>query len=311
MMQLENIEYTDYPKIFKHKFIPYNSVDFNLLNKWKCDRLEFILFHDEKIKIGLIGGVKESSLLVPFSAPFSFFDFTCNDTRTEYLIKAISALNEYLYNNAFIKVKFTLPPYFYSENLISKTIFAFCQNNYYMMVDDNHFFRTKDYIKYQNNTIRKGVRYNLKVATRSEFLFKKADNILEKEVAYNIIKENKEVKNRPLRLTFEQLLNMERMICVDYFLVYLKDQPVASSIVYIYSSRIVQIIYWGDLSGFNGYYPMNFIAMNIFRYYTERGFEIIDLGNSSENSEPNFGLSNFKEIIGCTTTNKFTFIKTL
>lgn len=308
-MPLQRIEYKDYAEIFNNTFIPYNTVAFNLINIKKCDRLDFLLFQEDKILIGLIGGVKENILLVPFSAPFSFFNFNDGNVRTEYIIKAISELDGYLIYNKFFKVQFTLPPYFYNEQLISKTIFSFYLNNYSLRVDDNHFFIRKDYIKYENNTIGKGIRYNLKIAHNNGLLFKKAGNIDEKRLVYDIIKQNKETKNRQLSMTFEEILDMERLVKVDYLLVFFEGQAICSSIVYIYFSGIVQVIHWGDLPGFKNYYPMNFLAMNLFRLYTEDGFEFIDLGSSSKNSVPNYGLSNFKESIGCSTTLKFTFTK--
>jgi hypothetical protein len=310
-MKIEEIDSSEYAKTFIDSYIPYNSVTFNLLNIKKCDRLEFLLFQEGKIKIGLIGGVKDNSLLVPYSAPFSIFSFNHNDPRTEHIITTISLLDEYLINNKFNKVQITLPPSFYHQNLISNIIFSFWQSNYSLILDDNHFFHTKDYIKYENNTIRKGVRYNIKVATKYGLIFKRASTNEECAICYQVIKKNKTIRNHPLRLTFEEINEMKNLINIDFFLVYYEEIPIASSIVYNYTFSLAHIIYWGDLPEYNCYYPMNFLALNIFRYYRDKKVEIIDLGNSSEKGVANFGLSNFKEIIGCTSAIKFTFFKIL
>lgn len=310
-MKIKKIDSTEYSQLFDKSYIPYNTVAFNILNSYKCDSVEFLLFQEDNVKLGLIAGIKDSGLFSPFSAPFSSFSFLDNNIRNSYILAAIKALEEYSIKNQLISIRFTLPPYFYNEHIISKLIYSFFKSGYSAIVDDNHFFYTKDFINYENGTIKKGVKYNLKVAVKSGLFFKKASSIYEYRIAFDIIKKNKESKHRPLLMTFEHLLEMKGMVDIDYFLVHCNDQPIASSIVYIYSHKIVQIIYMGDLPGFNCYYPMNYLAMNIFRFYSEGGFEVIDLGNSSKNSEPNFGLSNFKEIIGCTATIKFTFIKTL
>jgi hypothetical protein len=310
-MNIDKIDSTQYSQLFDKSYIPYNTVAFNMLNSYKCDRLEFLLFHEYSVKLGLIAGIKDSGLSSPFSAPFSSFSFLDNNIRNSYILAAIKALEEYAIKNQLISLRFTLPPYFYNEHIISKLIYSFFKSSYSVIVDDNHFFCTKDFLNYENGTIKKGVKYNLKVANKLGLFFKKSSSIYDYRIAFDIIKKNKESKDRPLLMTFEQLREMKDLVDIDYFLVYYKDQPIASSIVYIYSPRIVQIIYWGDLPSFNCCYAMNYLAMNIFRFYSEGGFEVIDLGNSSKNSEPNFGLSNFKEIIGCTATIKFTFIKTL
>lgn len=309
-MKIEEIDSSEYSKLFEKPYIPYNSVQFNVLNSHKVDELKFLLFHEGALKIGIIGGIMDKGFYSPFSAPFSGFTFQNQNVNTSSILEAVTLLDEYSATSDYRLIKLTLPPSVYNEHLISKMIFCLSRDHYSVIIDDNHHYYLKDFVHYENGTIRKGVRYNLKVAARNGLFFKKISNIEDKKTAYNVIKINKESKNRPLWMTFEQLLEMESLVEVDYYLVYHGDQAIASVVVYVYSPRIVQIIYWGDLPGFSCYYPMNFLAMNIFRVYMDGGFEIIDLGNSSENSEPNFGLSNFKERIGCTATTKFTFLKT-
>lgn len=308
-MSVEEIDSNEFSRLFEKPYIPYNSVQFNLLNSYKCDELRFLLFHDERINLGLIAGIKDKGLYSPFSAPFSSFLFQNQNANTSSILKAISLLDEYSENHNFKSVKFTLPPYFYNENIISKLIFSFSRRGYSAIVDDNHFFYTKDFIKYDNGSIKKGVRYNIKVAINAGLVFKKANSVDEYKIAFDVIERSKDCKGYPLNMTFNQIVEMQGLVDIDFFIVYHMDNPIASAIGYNYKCGIAQIIYWGDLPDFKCFYPMNFLAMNIFRFYAEKKIDIIDLGNSSKNGVPNFGLSNFKEIIGCTTTPKFTFFK--
>jgi hypothetical protein len=310
-MKIERINNIEYSEIFKDHYIIYNTAEFNLLNRSKCERIEFFFFQEDNLKIGLIGGVKDNCLLAPFSAPFSSFSFEDDSTRTELIIRAITLLEEYLNSSNINVIKFILPPLFYNRNLISKLIFSFYQSKYSIIIDQNHCFYTKNFIKYENDTIRKGVRYNLRVANKNGLAFKKASTNDEYAIAYDVIRLNKEAMNRPLKMTFNQINDMKSMVDIDFFIVYYKDIPISSSIVYKYTPKIVQIIYWGAIPNYNCYYPMNFMAMNIFKYYRDIKIEIIDLGNSSSQGSPNFGLSNFKETIGCTSTLKFIFFKNL
>jgi len=308
-MKITETDTIGYSRIFRASFIPYNTPRFNLLNSYKCDNVKFLLFTEEDQIIGLIAGIEGNKLLVPFSAPYSCFSFQNNFIKTSYILDAIKALDQYCVDNAYRYIKFTLPPTIYNEHIISKMVFGFCRNDYTVVADDNHVFYTKNYINYEKGTIKKGVRHNVRAASKAGLTFRKAESIKEYKIIYDVIKTNKEVKNRKMGLTLEQIQEMNFLVDIDYFLISLEEKALASAIVYKYSSGIVQIIYWGDLPGYNSYYPMNFLAMNIFRYYYENQVDIIDLGNSSNFSEPNFGLSNFKESIGCTTTIKFTFIK--
>jgi hypothetical protein len=42
----------------------------------------------------------------------------------------------------------------------------------------------------------------------------------------------------------------------------------------------------------------------------KKGMKFVDIGPSTENSIPNYGLCEFKESIGCTVVNKYSFKKT-
>jgi lipid II:glycine glycyltransferase (peptidoglycan interpeptide bridge formation enzyme) len=69
----------------------------------------------------------------------------------------------------------------------------------------------------------------------------------------------------------------------------------------------VQVIYWGDIPEFSKYKTMNFLSFNIFEHYKKSGLKIVDIGPSTENSIPNYGLCEFKESIGCSIAAKVTF----
>jgi hypothetical protein len=310
-MKVEEIDSIAYSRIFPKSYIPYNTVEFNILNSNKCEKVEFLLLQEDKVRIGLISGIKNSIMYSPFSAPFSSFSFSEENVTNGLILKALDALELYSLESNRSSMRFTLPPSVYNEHLISKLIYCFYKSSYSAIVDDNHFFYSDDFVKYEEGAVKKGVKYNLKVAERSGLSLKKAGTFQEFSTAYDIIASNKESKGRPLRMTFRQLEEMQKLVDVDYFLVYCNDLPIASAIIYVYSPKIAHIIYWGDMPGNSCYYPMNYLARGVFKYYRDKGIETIDLGTSSENGEPNLGLSNFKEIIGCTASTKFTFIKTL
>ena len=55
--------------------------------------------------------------------------------------------------------------------------------------------------------------------------------------------------------------------------------------------------------------PMNFLSYSIFKFYKDLGIRYIDVGPSTENSIPNYGLCEFKESIGCQIFPKYTLEK--
>jgi len=77
------------------------------------------------------------------------------------------------------------------------------------------------------------------------------------------------------------------------------------------AEETVQVIYWGDLPQFSEYKTMNFLSYNIFKHYKEAGIAMIDIGPSTEDSIPNYGLCEFKESIGCDINIKTEYFKKL
>jgi len=308
-MKIERINSDEYSKIFNKHYIIYNSVKFNLFNVSKCERIEFLLLHADNKKIGLIAGIKEGKLLSPFSAPFASFSVQNPCIRIEFIKEGISILEEYAKQQNLSAISLILPPSFYNEQLISKLIICLKLNNYTDFIAVNHYFKSIDITKYDQGKIEKDLRYKLNSAAKAGLIIRKGESIEDFRMAYEIIYLNKSSRNRVLSMNFDQLLDMFKSFDVDSFVVYRGNDPVASAIIYIHSPGIAQIIYWGNIPETYGFYPMNFLSANIFRFYCSRNFEIIDLGTSMLGNELNEGLINFKESIGATTSFKFSFSK--
>ncbi len=72
-MKIEEISGDEYHDIFKRHDHIYNSVAFNILNEYKCEKVAYLLFHENKSKLGLIAGITNKEIASPFSAPFGGF----------------------------------------------------------------------------------------------------------------------------------------------------------------------------------------------------------------------------------------------
>jgi lipid II:glycine glycyltransferase (peptidoglycan interpeptide bridge formation enzyme) len=138
----------------------------------------------------------------------------------------------------------------------------------------------------------------------------KLDSKKEEDVkrAYTVIKANRESKGYPLRMTLEDVLKTIKIIKADFFVLSYNNVDVAAAQIFHVANNIVQIIYWGDIPGYTEIRPMNYLSYKVFEYYYNNKIDIVDIGPSTENGIPNYGLCEFKENIGCYVTNKFTFI---
>jgi hypothetical protein len=110
-------------------------------------------------------------------------------------------------------------------------------------------------------------------------------------------------------MTWQQVAETAGIISADFFLVKSSQVSIASAIVFHVSETVVQVIYWGELKGYSEMKPMNFTSYKVFEYYKTAGKKVVDIGPSSENSFPNFGLCEFKESIGCRIDPKYKLVK--
>jgi lipid II:glycine glycyltransferase (peptidoglycan interpeptide bridge formation enzyme) len=109
-------------------------------------------------------------------------------------------------------------------------------------------------------------------------------------------------------MNWDQVLNTIQLIDADFFIVTNSDKvPISAAMVFNIAEKIVQIIYWGDIQEFSLLRTMNFLSFKLFEYYKKAGIQIVDIGPSSQNSIPNYGLGEFKESLGCKISTKATF----
>ena len=306
-MNIIEISPKEYKVIFDNPYHVFNSVDFNELNKYKCDSVHYLIFHDGKIRMGLIIGKKSNSLLSPFSAPFGCFSFLDQHINIKKIDEALQLLDDYSKREKICSIKFILPPLFYSVSFLSQLINALNRNNYTLSyIDLNHIFSTSFFNEKYTTIIHRNARKNLNIALMQNLVFSKTDNM---DLTYSIIAKNRAFRGIPLKMTLEQVKETNRIVKHDAFIVRFKNDYIASALIYHVANKIVQVIYWGDIPEFSSMKTMNFLSYKIFEYYNNSGIEIIDIGPSSEFGLPNYSLCEFKESIGCSVESKFTFEK--
>lgn len=302
----------EYKQVFTSPYHIFNTAGFNELNKERADEVLYLLFKDKKNRLGLIAGAKGNELFSPFSAPFGGFSFVKDDITIEQIDSCVDALVNYAAGKGYKSIHYTMPPLFYNELFNNKLINVLYRKGFdTAAVDLNFEFDLQKLDDAYEMNIWYNARKNLRISMKQDFGFSKCDSDASKEAAYNVIKENRSRKGYPLRMTWEQVKKTTSLIEADFFLLKKENVPVAAAQVFHVATGIVQVIYWGDIPDFSQYKPMNFLAYNVFEYYKEKGMKFIDIGPSTENSVPNYGLCEFKEGIGCDVSPKFSFIKQL
>lgn len=311
-MEIIEVNKTEYQNMIPNPFHVYGKAEHADLNIDKVDKIYYLLFKDSKYRLGLIAGIKDNNLISPFSAPFGGFSYINNDIKIQQIDEAVDVLIEWAKFKLINNIKIVLPPIVYDDKFIAK-----CQNVFYrkgFIIDSLDLNYAYNLLKfnddYQQNLVS-NARKNLNIGINKNLTVKKCAIIDDFQLAYQIIKINRESKGYPLRMTYEQVENTQRIVKIDFLICYYEKKEIASAIVFHVSKDIVQVVYWGDLMEYNHFKTMNFFSYYLFDFYKKLGYKCFDIGPSTENSIPNYGLCEFKESIGCDISNKITFVLNL
>lgn len=306
-MTINEVSASDYSERIERHTHVFNTTAFTQLNAHKAEAVRYLLFEDGgKVRFGMTLGERGGKLLSPFSAPFGGFSAN-RQQRLELVDEAVALLAGYA-RCVGMDVRLTLPPQFYSSQLTAGCINALSRRAALQYIDLNYYFpmsKFHDYESCLDRAARKNLRHALTVGF--EFVALQRDDTEGIRRAYDVIRRNREEHGYPLRMSLADVEATIRIIPADFFLLRHNGEDVAAAQVFHVADGIAQVVYWGDLRANSALRPMNYLAYRIFEHYCREGLRILDIGPSTEDGEPNYGLCDFKTGIGCDVTPKFVF----
>jgi hypothetical protein len=226
------------------------------------------------------------------------------------LDESVQALDDYLLDKVNA-ARFVLPPMFYAPDNIACVLNAFYRNGFSIATIDLNFqidlnsFGIGTYI----DVLHYNAKKNFLRSCETDFCFEECRNEDRIKRAYDIIADNRESKGYPLRMTWKQLFDTLKIVRHDVFIVRKDEKDVAAAIIYHLNDQISQVIYWGDRPGFSEHRPMNYLSHEVVTHCKKQGLRYLDIGPSTEDSMPNYGLCDFKQSIGCNVSAKFMLTK--
>lgn len=313
-MEILEVSKEEFDQIINKPYYLYGSGKFNHLNRGKSEQVCYLLFKEEKYRLGIVGGIKDGGFYSPFSAPFGGFVYLSDSVRINYIDSALELLIDWAKANKLKTISLILPPPIYNESFIAKQENCLYRKNFqFSKIDLNYHFLLERFDENYLSGIWENSRRNFKRALKQKLSFHQCENVAEKELAYNIIKKHMHEKEFPLKMSWEQVKETTELINADFFMVKTSEQlAVGATIIYKDDDgRNAQLIYWGDEMKYASLRTMNFLSYKIFEYYREEGYKMVDLGPSTEDSIPNYGLCSFKESLGCEISTKNSFILNL
>ena len=304
-MRLDIVSPEEYRQLFPHARHVFNSVGFTELNKGKCAGVQYLAFSENKARIGLVMGERDGVFRSPFSAPFGGFD-TNQPDRIEYYEEAVGLLKAHL-EAAGKPLKIVLPPTVYGS-YTAKMFNALVRGGAQLLFSEMNYAyeldRFPDYESYLDRSARK----NFHNARQYPFEFQELERTPESIArAYAVIRDNRESKGYALQMSLESVLQTAGVVAAEFFVMSLDGADVAAAMVYPVAEGIDQVIYWGDAPGYTDCRAMNYFTYKVFEHYCKKGLKILDIGPSSVEGVPNYGLCSFKENLGCTVSLRHVF----
>jgi hypothetical protein len=134
-----------------------------------------------------------------------------------------------------------------------------------------------------------------------------------REQVYDVIFANRSRRGYPVTMTYEAIQEMAAAFPkgLVFFGAFSGEEMIASSICVWISPAVLYVFYWGDLPGWEKFSPVSLLAETIYDYAWQNGCRMLDLGTSTKDGLPNYGLMDFKHEMGCQEALKLTFVKTL
>ena len=297
----------EYASLFDAKAHCFGTTAFARLNSDKVDDVHYVAIGREGATpiAGIILGQSGGRLRAPFSAPFADLTFSHSEPPLFSTLTLIAKALAGYANSCNCSMAITLPPPPYRQSVAAKTEKAFTEAGFTIPPTDLNFHLPCAIAENYAAHLPANGRNKLNASLRKGLIFEPDASIRR---AYAVIKANREHRGFPLRMTLQQVLDTSRIITVRCFMVTTPNgEDVASAIVYDVTPDASQVIYWGNTPTSNPLRPMNFLACCLLRHYASLGKRILDIGPSTENGVPNYGLCDFKESIGCVTSLKSTF----
>ena len=304
-MQIDMVQPGEYRQLFPHPRHVFNSVDFTELNKEKCSSVQYLCFSENKGRIGLVVGEKDGQFWSPFSAPFGGFDANQPD-RIEYYDEAVALLKAHL-EAAGKSLKIVLPPTVYGS-YTAKMYNALIRGGAQLLFSElNYAYELDRFIDFEAN-LERSARKNFHNARQYPFEFQQLERTPENITrAYTVIRDNRESKGYALQMSLESVLQTAPVVEAEFFVMSLDGADVAAAMVYPVTEGINQVIYWGDAPGYADCRAMNYFTYKVFEHYFQQGLKVLDIGPSSVEGIPNYGLCSFKENLGCTISLRHVF----
>jgi hypothetical protein len=161
--------------------------------------------------------------------------------------------------------------------------------------------------------VNNGRRRRLRRARELGLEARKLTSLSELSDAYELILGSRSRKGYKLSMTWDSIREMREIFGdrIYGFGVFRDRQPAAASITIRVNRDTVYVFYWGDEAAFSDVSPIVLLAETIYEHARAEGARWMDLGTSTNDGAPNYGLIRFKQNLACEASLKLEYSKAL
>lgn len=289
------------------KFQPCkNLVKFNLVN-----------IHTNKIEAVFNLFIEGGTGYSPFRSSFGSIEFN-RQLSLENLNAFIEEINKWAIKNKLKTMVVKSYPFCYAPQNSAMLTNCFLNNGYKIISADlNQHLIISDLRFKISDLFHLSEKRRLKKCEQAGFKFHKvtfsgrADTSNTIKEMYNFIKKARDRQRHPLTMNYETLVEMFHNFPNEYhiFTVRDKEKIAALTVAIKINENILYNFYPADSHHYKNFSPTVMLVKGLYDHCVENGFKLLDLGISTENSKPNFGLINFKKNLGAESSLKLTFRK--
>lgn len=286
----------------------FNSAEFASLNEAKATRVSFLAIGDKKPKLWLTAGLRSGEWRSPFSAPFGGW-MGMPDVSQRAMCDAARDLRLWAAERGE-PLRITLPPIVYDPTFLTKSLYALEREGRIELLQPDYYFLVADFADYESR-MSGAARNKLANALKHPFQFEAFPKAKGEALAraYAVIERNRAERGYPLAMSLADVEATRAVIPMDAFVLSLDGADRAAALVFRVLPDVGLVVYWGNTADSNESRAMNMLAFKVFEYYYNDGrVRLLDIGPSDLDGEPNLGLMEFKEGIGCRVSPRFTVL---
>ena len=294
---------------FSGKLSLYNSPEY--ISLWhKLENFTFLIVNLEREEIAahINFQVKENTGFSILTAPFGSLSIS-DDVDFETLSKFIDFVESHLRTEGVREIKIKHYPRIYHPESYEKVASTLALNGYKASTID-----LNQVIQISNNSFDQIIhpmeKRNLLKSKKTGIFFTEHPNT-EAEIVFNGIESFRRSRKIPVNIDLKSIMNLADKFPDKYsfFSASMENNMVAATICVEVKDSVLYNFLPAHNSDYNSFSPLVFLMEQLYKYYSNKAFEYIDLGVSSIDNDPQKGLIRFKERLGCISFSKLTFLK--